>query len=355
MSTVLIRCDGSSDIGLGHVIRCCSLAKALQKLNHSVIFVMNPRSAQSAEWLTTHGFQVAYIPNAADITKGVELNDADQDFTVALAHKTESAIILVDHYGASSNYLAGLSNRGFKVGVIDDLGDRAFHTVDWILNQNLGALRIEYHIKNACIKLFGPAFALLRPEFAEVRKQVSRTFDAEDRNVLLTLGGGDVSAKLTQIIKAISKSSVHLRIRCIVSALIRFTDELRDAMNASPHDIQFLQNVENVPDHMAWADCSINAGGGTCWELCCMGVPMILMVFSEDQQRNADLLEQEGCAVNLHHWDDHTSPQRLSQTLEHLFHSPSRRKTMSNRAWQLVDGAGAERAADSFEELIHES
>ena len=41
---VFFRCDGSLQIGTGHVMRCICLATALQKKGYDCIFVTNPEA-----------------------------------------------------------------------------------------------------------------------------------------------------------------------------------------------------------------------------------------------------------------------------------------------------------------------
>jgi spore coat polysaccharide biosynthesis predicted glycosyltransferase SpsG len=99
---------------------------------------------------------------------------------------------------------------------------------------------------------------------------------------------------------------------------------------------------------MALADLSVNGGGSSCWELACLGVPMVILALSSDQQGNARALEDGGVAVRAHPG----SPDSTARTVEALLVDVSRRRAMSTRASTLVDGMGAARAAQSLAETI---
>jgi spore coat polysaccharide biosynthesis predicted glycosyltransferase SpsG len=99
---------------------------------------------------------------------------------------------------------------------------------------------------------------------------------------------------------------------------------------------------------MAWADVSLNAAGSTCWELMCLGVPMVATSLSRDQKRNARALAAAGVAA----LQTREALAYAGTRVESLLADPDRRGAMSRRAAELVDGLGAERAADSLQFTI---
>jgi spore coat polysaccharide biosynthesis predicted glycosyltransferase SpsG len=254
---------------------------------------------------------------------------------------------LVDHYDAASEYFARLKGQGFRVAVIDDLADRDLTATDWVLNQNLGASGLHYRARSDCVKLLGPTYALLRPEFALARGTCTREFSTEDRHVLLTLGGGDTTELSSQILDALNLVSRPLEVLCVWNGDGSLPTRLAEVAVTSRHTIRFLQNVTNMAEWMVWADLSVNAGGSTCWELCCLGVPMIVLITSRNQSLVASALEQQGCANSLGEWQTASGPE-LASLVEEFLGNPERRTVMSSRAQLLVDGLGAGRAAESL-------
>jgi UDP-2,4-diacetamido-2,4,6-trideoxy-beta-L-altropyranose hydrolase len=267
-----------------------------------------------------------------------------------LGERLHASCIVVDHYQAQPGYLSRLKGAGV-LAVIDDIADRDFVSADWVLNQNLAAHGLQYRTRPECEKLFGPEFALLRPEFAAARQKLSRKFSADDRRLLVTLGGGDNSQAALVILEALEDVKPVLQVRCVVN---RCTSQsaLESLTVRSRHKIEFPPEADEMWNHMSWADLSINAGGTTCWELCCLGVPMLVIATAQNQESNVRALERHGYAKNLGKENTGTRLAATADQVQQLLGNPERRSAMARRAQSLVDGLGAKRAAKSLYSLV---
>jgi UDP-2,4-diacetamido-2,4,6-trideoxy-beta-L-altropyranose hydrolase len=348
--SLIVRCDGSASIGLGHVMRCLSLAVELRKAGVTVGFAMQEGDGRAVKLVREHCFAVSLLPHGFGQT-AASLSTADCRATGDLAVSSGTGYVLVDHYGAGDAYLAALAARA-RVGVIDDLADRDLTGVSWICNQNLGAEDLPYRLENGCVQVFGPTYALLRPSFALARSQGLRRFSAGDARVLVTLGGGDGNAVTAEILRSLSSVPTRLDICCILGAGGGVPPFLQDIAAESPHKVSILEAVREMADWMSWADLSINAGGSTCWELCCMGVPMSIVVLAANQRSIAAGLATHGCAIAVGEWADGIQGPDLSRAVVALLLDANRRCDMSRRGRDLVDGRGAGRAARSLIESM---
>lgn len=393
MPTFIIRCDGSSTIGMGHVMRCIALATSLRELGCRVVFVVRKLTGDTSTALRANDFEyrVAYAaptaPEVPDVTDAHDASDApdgrlsDEDlhFTLGTARDEHVDCVVVDHYAAREGYLAAVRAAGFTLGVIDDTADRDLSAADWLLNQNLGADSLAYRTSSDCVRRLGPSFALLRPEYDSARAGLTRTFAPTDDRVLITLGGGDSADLTVAVLSALDTLPGRLTIRCIVTDRRIVTDRSDGAPafvtakgggrgdvgrnhfgQGSKHQVTSFGYQTDLASHMAWADVAIGAGGSTCWELCCMGVPMIVCGLSDDQSGNVMALEQAGIAVSVGSWYADTgtgmgtgAPHAIADRLAALINDPNRRATMSETGMNLVDGHGAARAAESLLACIH--
>ena len=341
---IVIRCDGSPATGAGHVTRCRALASALLDQGLEPIFVTRAQTFGLAI-LESAGFACKSIP-----TFGPEnaLEEGDLEATIAAAQDGGTACVLVDHYGAAPWYFEALRNAGLTLAVIDDVAERDLRAANWILNQNLGATDLPYRTSEDAVFLVEPVYALLRPEFGAARASLSREFSAEDRRVLVSLGGGDTANLCADVLSGLEAVTRPLEVRCIVTdSVIPATVERR--LKASAHDVTLLRGVDDMAAQMTWADVSLNAGGSTCWELLCLGVPMIVVALSSDQRRIPQALEEAGLARRI------TSVDAAGQAVVTVLADPKERAEMSFRGQTLVDGRGAQRVATSLKNLVQEA
>jgi UDP-2,4-diacetamido-2,4,6-trideoxy-beta-L-altropyranose hydrolase len=332
---ILVRLDSTPEIGAGHAVRCHALALALRFRRVPVAFATQAPLRVHLAAIERDGFPVTPLPTA-DVRA---LGPADLEATAALAVAQGAGCVLVDHYGADAAYLRGLARSGFDVAVVDDLADRDLSDACWILNQNLGAERIAYPGPAA----LGLRYAMLRPQFAADRARTARTFAAENRNLLVTYGGGDTSELVARVLDGLEQSAPGLDVRIILATTGRPTVHV-DVLGGARHQVGLLGKVADMGTQMAWADVSLNAGGSTCWELACLGTPMVATALSPDQEPNVRALVSAGAAVAVGAAELENAPAVAGALLA----DPVRRAAMSRVASSLVDGRGAARAAASL-------
>ncbi|MCB9850404.1 MAG: UDP-2,4-diacetamido-2,4,6-trideoxy-beta-L-altropyranose hydrolase [Phycisphaerales bacterium] len=347
---IVIRCDGGPDIGMGHVVRCLALARALASRSIRARFAMRGPQGGAADRVRDAGFPVDAVGTASQC--GAWLDDADCRATIEYAGAADAAVVLVDHYRADPEYLAKLADAGLRVALIDDVADRDLIAADWILNQNPAGLSLKYRVRDDCTVLRGPEYALLRPEFADARASLHRECHDDAWRVLITLGGSDVAARLAAIVEALEPARRTLDVRCVLAGSAD-NAVLVQAAGDSRHRVQVLTDVADMAAQMAWADVAVTAGGSTCWELCCLGVPMVVTELSGDQTYNTAFLGERGIAVNVGRWDGAATPTSAAEAVGALLGDATKRSAMSERGAALVDGRGADRVADSLGVLVH--
>ncbi|MCL2766144.1 MAG: hypothetical protein FWD21_00490, partial [Peptococcaceae bacterium] len=55
------RADGSSETGMGHIMRCAALANYFDKQGDSVCFYCDSARKEGADWLEIHGYSVVCL------------------------------------------------------------------------------------------------------------------------------------------------------------------------------------------------------------------------------------------------------------------------------------------------------
>jgi spore coat polysaccharide biosynthesis predicted glycosyltransferase SpsG len=248
----------------------------------------------------------------------------------------------LDGYHFDSSYQQAFKEKGFRVLVIDDTGHLPCYLADILLNQNPHAETLSYSCGPDTTLLLGSRYALIREEFLQWKNR-EHPISEKARNVLVTIGGGDFPGVLAKIVAAIRriKSSV-LDVTVIAGSSAERLEAKVGNSEGESHRFRFLTRTKTMPELMAWADIAVSAGGSTCWELAYMGLPILVGVLAENQLGIAQALGDKGMALNLG-WFHEVDEREIASALAEILSDVERRKEMSLKGREAVDGLGAER------------
>ncbi|MBA3596122.1 MAG: UDP-2,4-diacetamido-2,4,6-trideoxy-beta-L-altropyranose hydrolase [Methylibium sp.] len=355
---VAFRTDASLQIGSGHFLRCLSLATALRERGADCRFICREHPGHRIDIARERGFSVATLPGTAD-KDALDLpwkqlpahaawlgcdwrTDADQ--TVAALDQQVTDWLVVDHYALDGAWEAQLQRSCRQLMVIDDLADRPHHC-DLLLDQNLGRQRSDYAslVSKNCSVLAGPAYALLRPEFAAQRAEsLHRRSFSLPRHLLITMGGGDQRNVTKRVLDALRLCRLppDFRITVVMGRDAPWLESVQRRAADMPWTCKVRVDVSDMAHLMTESDLSIGAAGGTSWERCCVGLPSMLLVLADNQRRGAQALVGAGAAVLLSDGPD--LADQLSEHLAALLKGDAL-STMSNAARAVTDGLGVER------------
>jgi UDP-2,4-diacetamido-2,4,6-trideoxy-beta-L-altropyranose hydrolase len=332
---LLVRADATVASGTGHVMRCLALACSWQDAGGEVIFAMAQSTSAIRERLQSERIKIVVLQAVAGSAE-----DMRQTSSVALSHNAEW--LVVDGYDFDAHYLSELQKVG-RLLLLDDNGAMKFYSADLVLNQNAHARAEMYAMRSPRTRLLlGPHYVLLRLEFTAYCCW-SRNVLALGSRVLLTMGGSDPKNLTPNILSALAALTIEqLQIRVVVGGSAENRDVVEKTAEKFPRRVEVMSNVTNMADLMAWADTAIAGAGTTCWEMCLMGLPAILVVVAENQRAIAGHLANIGAAVNAGIAESLDS-SALAQITAELLRSQDRRLKMSQSARQVVDGLGSER------------
>src|SRR5262245_42870234 len=292
MTSVAFRVDSSQQTGIGHLMRCLTLADGLRGQGAHTRFVCRHLPSHLADILREHGHECVPLarpatPLDADVGHAAWLGTgqaADAAETIdALADRSWDWIV-VDHYALDARWEHTLQAGARHVLAIDDLADR-LHDCDILLDQNFYAdkdTRYAGKVPVACALLLGPRFALLREQFRQSREHVApRTGPV--RRLLVCYGGVDAENHTGRAIEALAKLNGSLQVDVVIGANHAGRAHIEDACAR----LGYACHVQSrhMAQLMAAADLSIGAGGSTTWERCSVGLPSIVFGLALNQQK----------------------------------------------------------------------
>jgi UDP-2,4-diacetamido-2,4,6-trideoxy-beta-L-altropyranose hydrolase len=353
---IVVRVDASTEMGMGHLMRCLSLARDLAD-DHgaNVFFLLRSHAAHLTGLIEGEGHSVRLLPDP-DRRPDAPADGTDYAHWLPTtwqkdAEQTLEAIdrigavdwLIVDHYALDARWERMQRKRVSRILAIDDLADRD-HDCDILLDQNLV---LEMHgrysgrLPATCKALLGPSYALLRPEFAKHRKSLGER-TGEVGRMLVCFGGSDpdnATAKALAAIKGLSERPLALDVAIGLTNpnAVSIAGLCREIPEAT-----LYRGADNVAELMKCADLAIGAGGVMSWERCCLGLPTIAVDIAANQIGALTALAEAGALVYLGKAASVTGEQ-LASSIRSLLGDAPRTRKMGETALALVDGHGTSR------------
>lgn len=331
---LLFRTDASVAMGTGHVMRCLALAQAWRDAGGRAVFAMAETTSAIQARLTAESCEVLSLACAAG-------TQDESRRTIALARERQAGWIVVDGYQFGADYQRALKDAGLEILFLDDYGHAQHYFADMVLNQNVSASESLYQQKEPQTRLLlGPRYALLRREFAAWAGR-KRDVSPVGNRVLVMMGGSDAENLTARAIEALALAHLDLETTVVVGGSNPRWATLQDAAARSQQKITVRRDVANIAELMGGADVAVSAAGSTCWELCLMGLPALLIDVADNQNALATELDRKGCAIHL--GDRTVSAKTIAAGLQRLYNDYGLRLSLSRRSRELVDGNGSRR------------
>ena len=350
---LFIRADADSRIGTGHLLRCLALAQSWKARGGEATFVSFCESAALRQRILSEGFRLVSVerihPDPADLVQIMDL-------LKNICNPKDTPWLVLDGYHFGPDYQRAVREAGHRLLVIDDYNHLPHYHANILLNQNIGSETISYSYDSDTVGLFGPKYALLRSEFL-TWKNGTQGKTQRGRKILVTLGGADPDNVTLKVVRALLQTGLDdLEVNIVAGPanpnIKMLESEIENARQLG-RTVNFSMRLiidANMPELMAWADVALSAGGSTCWELAFMGVPFLVLILADNQERIALGLEKKQIALNCG-WFHTLSAEDIAERLEWLIDDSERRAEYSARGQYLVDGLGAERIVKCLMEL----
>jgi UDP-2,4-diacetamido-2,4,6-trideoxy-beta-L-altropyranose hydrolase len=359
---VAIRVDASIEMGMGHLMRCISLANGLARSGAKIAFIMRGHAGRFGGLVEANGHSLLLLRDSERHEDPVDATGTAHARWLPVtwrrdAEQTSEAIgtigdvdwLVVDHYALDARWERLQRRQGLRILTIDDLADRP-HDCDILLDQNL-VLSMETRYRSlvsaTCGQMLGPHYALLRPEFAEARKSLpDRSGDV--RRILVCYGGSDPSNETAKALAAIKSVNARSLAVDVVAGLSNPNVDLISRLCSELQCAELHHGADNMAELMSHADLAIGAGGVMSWERCCLGLPAIAVDIAANQVGVLTRLEKEGVLIYLGSAQA-VLEDDITNAIRALVDNPVQVKQMGRIAQTLVDGKGCVRVCEAME------
>ncbi len=343
---------GSTEIGMGHVMRSLSLAKVFRERRHNVYFFSKYKLG--IDKIEEQGFKVNDIPDQSEKYKPEEYpactgKEAIKDAEYISSQIVGTAdVILVDSYNVNEKYFDIFKEKAKKLVYIDDLN--AFHyPVDILINGSASAFDMGYENIQSAQLLLGLRYNLLRNEFYNIPERNVKT---KIEDILITTGNSDPFHMTEQLINILKGEDAFkgLKIHAIKGSGFAL-DSLADIKLTDSTDILLYDKPVNMAEIMLKCDLAITAGGSTLYELFACGVPAIVFSYAENQMPQINALKKEGLLMYAGVFTD-LERKKLIEHIRYMQSHYEERKKLVTCIQNKVDAKGALRVVEKIEESV---
>lgn len=261
---VLIRADGSTEIGLGHLIRCLALAQML-KDNFKIIFICKEIPEKIKKELADNQFFIEQI----------------EEETTFFNKINSENIVVLDGYNFDTDYQKKIKEKGCKLICIDDLHDKEFFA-DLIINHAPGIKPEDYHAQPYTQFALGPEYALLRHTFLEQAKK--HRVPEKTEIILICFGGADSKNFTAVTLTHVLTYREFKKIIVVTGPSYKYLDTLNLLVETDKRVVHYhAVNEKEMLALMLEAQLAIVPASGTLYEVLATGCKVISGYYIDNQ------------------------------------------------------------------------
>ncbi|MEO6845640.1 MAG: GNAT family N-acetyltransferase [Chthoniobacterales bacterium] len=315
-----IRVDASPQMGVGHAIRCITLARAWQSRGGAVALYMHDtvplvEEIAAASEVGIHRLKTGEAKEFGDILR--------QDAT---------PYVVIDGYHFTTDYETTLRQQqpAILLAVIDDRFRET--NADVFINLH-PAERGSFEDCNARLLAQGSSFALIRPEITSIQRESRETAS----RLLIAFGGTDVAGlgeKTLDYLRANPPENFSVRL-------------IKAGAKESFKNVDVQSSDWKIAPHLEWADAILCTPSTIALEAACSGLPVFTVTVAENQLGIAEAIEKNRTGHSLGDAGAYDPAETLS-IIGKIFQDPAALTRMGKAGHRWINGQGAERIVNAL-------
>jgi len=340
---ILFRCDGTHELSFEPLYQCLSLAAALQRRRRGTHFLsyLDPLSLG----LVISQGNNDWIPANEPIGHGADLYQTQKEI-----RRLGAAAVVLAGRNWKADDVTELTHAGAAVIMLDSEG-YLHHTGRIVVNPLLGPGMRAYKYDRGTQLLLGRKFALVRGLF---RRQ--RTIRAVEQpgpfRAMVAFGDDDFGdqalLRTRQLLEMPKVEKISIACR---SHHLRY-DEMRDFAAECNGKVEVISEPKELMTRLVRSHFALTSGCPWSLELCCVGIPQLVMASKQTHALNAKRLDDEGAGTFLGLATD-VSFEQLAEAVNIVLDDQMERQGMNRCGRNLIDGRGGDRVVNGLEILLH--
>ena len=269
---ILVRVDGSKEIGLGHVYNMLTILHHFQK--DEILIVMNKNKKLGSTKLKKNGYKIKFFSNTKNLFKII--SDYRPD------------IIFNDILNSDLQYMKKLKKIDCMIVNFEDLGIGR-KLADLVFNP------IYFSRKNTKTEFYGDKYACVRDEF---RKRKLNLIRKKVKKICITFGGTDPTDKTFKVLKILHSLNLkHIQINVILGLGFLHRKKIKTLSNKIRDDgfkIKIIEKPDSISEYIQNSDFTITSNGRTVFEIGAMQIPMIAIAVNTRERKHSFVRYSKG-------------------------------------------------------------
>jgi UDP-2,4-diacetamido-2,4,6-trideoxy-beta-L-altropyranose hydrolase len=264
---IIFRVDSSSYIGIGHLMRCLTLAEQYKKNN--ITFAVQSLKGNYNQKIIDKGYKLVLLADNSidELSKNIELLNIE--------------FIIFDHYDIDDKFEKSIKDKtGIHILSFDDTYKK--HYCDILLNHNIYADASKYNnlVPKSCEIRCGKEYTLIRDEFKKTKLR-KRPINNKRPVIFVSLGGADknnISLIILKILTDFNNIIVNI-------AVTNSNQNIVELKNYTNHLKNFNICVDcKIAEMMNNSDVAIITPSVIVHEVMFMKLPFISIMTADNQE-----------------------------------------------------------------------
>lgn len=335
---VLLRADGNSSIGMGHIMRLLGLFEFIKK-EFNCFFLVKKPDIQLKKIIETY----------CEVIE-LKTSDIENEMNELNSILLYDDIVVLDGYEFNEQYQQYIKSKVHKLVMVDDI-PRMHYYADLIINHGDVCAQKKYKRESYTKVLGGFNYLILRKEFL-LASLVERKIAKVD-SVFICMGGADPFNVTFKALRAAIACNFIRRIVLITGNSYLNDLALRGLIteNAKQKEIIYEKNV-NAPrliELIDKCDIAICTASTIALEVCCVKAGILVGMVADNQMNLHKQLMDLDCVITMNNFNEVTEKDIIGK-LKILNDVELVNRLIQNQ-YNTIDGKSGERIRQEFKSM----
>ena len=262
---ILVRVDGSKEIGLGHVYNMLTILPYFKK--YEILILMNKKKKLGSTKLKKKNYKIKFFSNKKNLFELISAYTPD--------------IIFNDTLNSTSKDMKKLRENNCMIVNFEDLG-LGRKQADLVFNP------IYFSKKNTDTEFYGEKYACIREEF---RKRKLSLIRKNVKKITISFGGTDPTDKTYNVMKILHRLEIkQIQINVILGLGFLKREKIKklaNKMQKNGFKIKIIEKPDNISEYIHNSDFTITSNGRTVFEIGAMQIPMIAIAVNTRERKHS--------------------------------------------------------------------